>query len=93
MAVLSNAAYVDKARTWWQEHRQGLMNTLELALNITEKALVVVPHAQAAVGAAGAALKGLRVSRGGPCAYCTNTDDVVVDGRKQDNNRRDCGPC
>jgi hypothetical protein len=39
------------------------MGALESALTIAEKALVVVPPAQAAVGAAGAALKDLRVSR------------------------------
>jgi hypothetical protein len=59
----SDAVQIDKAQTWWREHRQGLMGTLESALTIAEKALVVVPPAQAAVGAAGAALKALRVSR------------------------------
>jgi hypothetical protein len=58
----SDAVQIDKARTWWREHRQGLMGALESALTIAEKALVVVPPAQAAVGAAGAALKALRVS-------------------------------
>jgi activator of 2-hydroxyglutaryl-CoA dehydratase len=38
-------------------------------LTIAEKALVVVPPAQAVVGAVGAALKDLRVSRGRPYAY------------------------
>jgi hypothetical protein len=52
-----------KAVEWWKEHRQGLMGALESALTIAEKALVVVPPAQAAVGAAGAGLKVLRVSR------------------------------
>jgi hypothetical protein len=59
----SDAVQIDKARTWWRDHRQGLMGALESALTIAEKALVVVPPAQAAVGAAGAALKALRVSR------------------------------
>jgi hypothetical protein len=59
----SDAVQIDKAQTWWREHRQELMGTLESALTIAEKALVVVPPAQAAVGAAGAALKALRVSR------------------------------
>jgi hypothetical protein len=59
----SDGVQIDKARTWWREHRQGLMGALESALTIAEKALVVVPPAQAAVGAAGAALKALRVSR------------------------------
>jgi hypothetical protein len=59
----SDAVQIDKARTWWREHRQGLMGALESALTIAEKALVVVPPAQAAVGAAGAALKALPVSR------------------------------
>jgi hypothetical protein len=52
-----------KAVEWWKEHRQRLMGALESALTIAEKALVVVPPAQAAVGAAGAGLKVLRVSR------------------------------
>jgi hypothetical protein len=39
------------------------MGSLESALTIAEKTLVVVPPTQAAVGAAGAALKDLRVSR------------------------------
>jgi hypothetical protein len=60
----SDAVQIDKARTWWREHRQGLMGALESALTVAEKALVVVPPAQAVVGAAGAALKDLRVSRG-----------------------------
>jgi activator of 2-hydroxyglutaryl-CoA dehydratase len=38
------------------------MGALESAFTMAEKALVVVPPAQAAVGAAGAALKDLRVS-------------------------------
>jgi hypothetical protein len=59
----SDVVQIDKARIWWREHRQGLMGALESALIIAEKALVVVPPAQAAVGAAGAALKDLRVSR------------------------------
>jgi hypothetical protein len=58
----SDVVQIDKARTWWREHRQGLMGTLESALTIAEKALVVVPPAQAAVGAAGAVLKDLCVS-------------------------------
>jgi hypothetical protein len=58
----SDAIQIDQARTWWREHRQGLMGALESALTIAEKALVVVPPAQAAVGAAGAALKDIRVS-------------------------------
>jgi hypothetical protein len=65
----SDAAQIDKARTWWREHREGLMSSLESTLTIAEKALVVVPPAQAVVGAAGAALKDLRVSNGGPYAY------------------------
>jgi hypothetical protein len=51
-----------KALTWWRENRQGLMGSLESALTIAEKALVVVPPAQAVVGAVGAGLKRLRVS-------------------------------
>jgi hypothetical protein len=58
----SDVVQVDKARTWWREHRQGMMGSLESVFTIAEKALVVVPPAQAAVGAAGAALKDLRVS-------------------------------
>jgi hypothetical protein len=54
---------ITKAMEWWKEHRQGLMGALESVLTIAEKALVVVPPAQAVVGAAGAALKDLRVSR------------------------------
>jgi hypothetical protein len=56
----SDVVQVDKARTWWREHRQGMMGSLESVFYIGE--LVVVPPAQAAVGAAGAALKDLRVS-------------------------------
>jgi hypothetical protein len=65
----SDVVQIDKARIWWREHRQGLMGALESALTIAEKALVVAPPAQAVVGAAGAALKNLRVSYG--CFFYT----------------------
>jgi hypothetical protein len=68
-SALYDAAQIDKARTWWREHRQALMSSLESTLTIAEKALVVVPPAQAVVGAVGAALKDLRVSRGRPYVY------------------------
>jgi hypothetical protein len=54
---------IKKAMKWWKDHRQGLLGALESALTIAEKATVLVPHAQAAIGAAGAAVKALRVSR------------------------------
>jgi hypothetical protein len=60
---MSDAIQIDQARTWWRDHRHELMGKLESAFTIAEKALVVVPHAQTAVGAAGVALKALRVSR------------------------------
>jgi hypothetical protein len=54
---------ITKAMEWWKDHQQGLLGALESALNIAEKATVVVPHAQAVIGAAAATVKTLRVSR------------------------------
>jgi hypothetical protein len=51
-----------KALAWWREHREELMGSLESVLAIAEKALVVLPPAQAMVGTGAAGLKVIRVS-------------------------------